>query len=101
MGLTLHAQKRHRACSLTTVRVPEGVDAAKIVTRLLKEYNTEISGGLGTLKGKIWRIGLMGYGSTRENVLLILSALEKLLTDEGFKTQPGAGVAAAIRTLNA
>jgi alanine-glyoxylate transaminase/serine-glyoxylate transaminase/serine-pyruvate transaminase len=96
MGLELHAQKGYRASSLTTVRVPPGIDAAKVSGRLLKEDNIEIGAGLGVLKGKIWRIGLMGHGSTRENVLLILSALERMLVDEGFKLARGAGVTAAI-----
>jgi alanine-glyoxylate transaminase/serine-glyoxylate transaminase/serine-pyruvate transaminase len=100
MGLTLHAQQGHRASSLTTVRVPAGVDAARVLQRLLSEYSIEIGGGLGDLKGKIWRIGLMGHASNRENVLLILSTLEKLLSDEGFKLEPGAGVVAAIKSLN-
>ena len=47
--------------------------------RLLDEYNTEIAGGLGAGKGKLWRIGLMGYSSRRENVAVLLSALETLL----------------------
>lgn len=79
MGLELHVPKAHRLPSLTTVRVPEGVDEAKVRACLLKEYNIEIAGGLGDLKGKIWRIGLMGYSSRPENVLLLLSALMRLL----------------------
>ncbi len=50
--------------------------------RLLSEYNIEISGGLGELKGRVWRIGLMGFGSRPENVLLLVSALERLLRTE-------------------
>jgi alanine-glyoxylate transaminase / serine-glyoxylate transaminase / serine-pyruvate transaminase len=100
MGLTLHAQEGYRASSLTTVRVPAGVDAAKVIQKLLQEYSIEISGGLGSLKGKIFRIGLMGHGSTKENILLVLSSLEKCLKEEGFKMEPGAGVAAAIKSLN-
>jgi alanine-glyoxylate transaminase / serine-glyoxylate transaminase / serine-pyruvate transaminase len=100
MGLELHAQKGYRASSLTTVRVPAGVDAGKVLQKLLKEYSIEVSGGLGVLKGKVLRIGLMGHGSTSENVLLILSALERCLKEEGFKMEPGAGVAAAIKSMN-
>ena len=62
---------------------------------MLNEFNIEIGGGLGTLKGKIWRIGLMGYSSTSENVMMVLMTLEKLLKDGGFKVSQGAGVAAA------
>jgi alanine-glyoxylate transaminase / serine-glyoxylate transaminase / serine-pyruvate transaminase len=101
MGLTLHAQKGHRLSSLTTVRIPQGIDDMKIRGRLLDEYSIEISGGLGPLKGKIWRIGLMGHSSTQENVLLFLSAFEKIMQSEGYKMEPGSGVAAAIKTLRA
>jgi alanine-glyoxylate transaminase/serine-glyoxylate transaminase/serine-pyruvate transaminase len=79
MGLTLHVPVEHRLPVLTTVRIPEGVDDAKIRKQLLQDYNIEIGGGLGELKGKVWRIGLMGFSSRRENVVLLLSALEKLL----------------------
>jgi alanine-glyoxylate transaminase/serine-glyoxylate transaminase/serine-pyruvate transaminase len=100
MGLELHAQEGHRLNTLTTVRIPQGVDDAKIRRGLLNEFNIEIGGGLGSLKGQIWRIGLMGYSSTAENVLLFLSSLEKLLSEEGYKLEPGAGVAAAIKALS-
>ena len=101
MGLKLHAQEGHRLSMLTSLRVPEGIDDAKIRKRLLDEYNIEIGGGLGSLKGQIWRIGLMGYSSTEENVLLVLSALEKLLVREGYKMEAGAGVVAAKQSLSA
>lgn len=99
MRLELHAQEGYRSNSLTTVRVPDGVDAARVVSRLLQEENIEIGSGLGPLKGKIWRIGLMGDSSTKENVLLFLSAFERILADEGFHADPGAGIAAAIKSL--
>lgn len=79
LDLSLHVAKEHRLPTLTTVRVPTGVDELSIRQRLLREYNIEIAGGLGELKGKIWRIGLMGYSSRPENVVLLLSALERLL----------------------
>jgi alanine-glyoxylate transaminase/serine-glyoxylate transaminase/serine-pyruvate transaminase len=79
LGLRLHVPLEYRLPSLTTVLVPEGVDEAVIRRRLLDEYNIEIAGGLGTLKGRVWRIGLMGYSSRPENVLLLLAALERLL----------------------
>lgn len=79
LDLTLHVPEAHRLTTLTTVRVPEGVDELAVRRRLLEEYNIEIAGGLGELKGRIWRIGLMGYSSRPENVILLLSALERLL----------------------
>ncbi len=99
MGLKLHAQQGHRLSMLTSVRIPQGIDDAKIRKGLLNEFGIEIGGGLGPLKGQIWRIGLMGYSSSEENVLMVLSALEKLLSREGYKTEAGAGVAAAIQSL--
>jgi alanine-glyoxylate transaminase/serine-glyoxylate transaminase/serine-pyruvate transaminase len=79
LDLSLHVPPEHRLPTLTTVRIPEGVDDLAIRQRLLNDYNIEISGGLGELKGRVWRIGLMGYSSRPENVLLFLSALERLL----------------------
>ena len=99
MGLALHAQPDHRLSTLTTVRIPEGIDDALIRQRLLSDYSIEIGGGLGPLKGKIWRIGLMGYSSSEQNILLFLSALEKLLAEEGYKTETGAGTTAAMKSL--
>lgn len=79
LGLSLHVPEAYRLPSLTTVRVPEGVDELKVRQRLLTEYHIEISGGLGELKGKVWRIGLMGYSSRKENVTLLLAAFDKIL----------------------
>jgi len=100
MGLELHAQQGYRLSVLTTVRIPSGVDDAKVRQRLLNEYNIEIGGGLGRLKGQVWRIGLMGHSSSAENIFLFLSALEKLLSDEGYLVQPGVGVTAAAQALH-
>lgn len=79
LGLKLIVPVDYRLPTLTTVAVPEGVDDAEIRRRLLNEYNIEIAGGLGVFKGKVWRIGLMGYSSRRENVILLISALTRLL----------------------
>ncbi len=79
LGLSLFVPEPTRLPSLTTVRVPENVDDASIRKQLLEKYNIEISGGLGELKGKVWRIGLMGYSSRVENIQLLLSALKELL----------------------
>ena len=80
MGLALHvADPALRVPSLTTVRVPDGVDEAVVRGRLRDEYGIEIGAGLGPLKGKVWRIGLMGHGSQKANVLLLLAALVDLL----------------------
>ena len=99
MGLTLHAQEGHRLNTLTSVRIPAGVDDLRVRLGLLNEFGIEIGGGLGMLKGQIWRIGLMGHSSSTENVLLLLSALEKQLLAEGCSVESGAGITAAIQSL--
>ena len=99
IGIVLHAEDGHRLNSLTSIRVPAGVDDLRVRQKLLNEYNIEIGGGLGPLKGKIWRIGLMGESSSEGNVLLLLYALEKILQAEGYRLEAGAGVTAAIQVL--
>ncbi|MFO7664353.1 MAG: alanine--glyoxylate aminotransferase family protein [Chloroflexota bacterium] len=79
LGLEPHVAPEIRLPSLTTVRVPEGVDAAAVSRRLLSEYNIEIAGGLGDLAGKVWRVGLMGYNARREAVAVLLQALGEVL----------------------
>lgn len=79
LGLELHVEQEHRLSTLTTVRVPLGVDPKAIARQLLKEYNIEIGGGLGDLSGKVWRIGLMGFNSRRETVDQLLVALRQVL----------------------
>ncbi len=100
MGLKLHAQEGHRLPSLTTVRVPDGVDDMAVRRGLLQEHNIEVGGGIGVLQGQVWRVGLMGFGSSEQNVLAFLYALETQLTKQGFGAETGAGVAAAARSLN-
>jgi len=80
MDLPLLVPLEHRLPSLTTPKVPPSVDEAAVRRQLLNEYNIEIAGGFGPLKGQIWRIGLMGFSSRRENVLLLLAALRDLLS---------------------
>ncbi len=79
LDMVLHVDEAYRLPTLTTVRIPTNVDEAAVRKDLLHDYNIEIGGGLGELKGQVWRIGLMGYGSRKENVLLLLAALEELM----------------------
>jgi len=95
MGLRLLAQEGYRLPQLTTVGVPDGIDEAKVRAELLRLFNIEIAAGLGPLKGKIWRIGLMGEGSQRVNVVLVLSALEEILGSMGMEIARGRALAAA------
>jgi alanine-glyoxylate transaminase/serine-glyoxylate transaminase/serine-pyruvate transaminase len=67
----------------------------------LKENGIEIGGGLGPMKGKVWRIGLMGESSRRAHVLTVLAALEDALRAEGRSVTPGAAVAAAQASYSA
>ncbi len=76
LGLELHVPEPLRLPTLTTVRIPDGVDGKAFSRHLLDRYGIEIGGGLGVLAGKIWRIGLMGYNSTPENVDRLLNLLE-------------------------
>ncbi len=84
-----------RLWSLNAVKIPEQVSDARVREGLLAEYGVEIGGGLGSLKGRVWRIGLMGESSTRNNVMLFLAALEEMLRLEGMGIERGAGTAAA------
>ena len=80
IGLSCHVENPElRIPSLTTVRVPEDVDAKTVTGRLLNEYNIEIAGGFSKLAGQVWRVGLMGYNGRPENVMLLLAALKEIL----------------------
>jgi alanine-glyoxylate transaminase/serine-glyoxylate transaminase/serine-pyruvate transaminase len=68
-----------RLWSLNAVSVPAGIDEARLRKRLLDEYSIEIGAGLGPLAGRIWRVGLMGSGSTRDNITRLTTALTTLL----------------------
>jgi alanine-glyoxylate transaminase/serine-glyoxylate transaminase/serine-pyruvate transaminase len=101
MGLQMLVSPEHRLPTLNTVRIPEGVDDMKVRGYLLENFNLEIGGGLGVFKGKVWRVGLMGYSSSAENVLFFISSLSRALALQGFKTDVGAGLDAAMSALNA
>ena len=97
MGLELLVKNpNERLVTVTPVMISAGVDDVKFRNQLLDEFNIEIAGGIGALKAKIWRLGLMGYCAQKANVLLLLAAMEKVLVDQGARVAPGAGVAAAI-----
>jgi len=91
---------KDRLVTVTPVMVPAGVDDVKFRDQLLEEFNIEIAGGIGPLKGKIWRLGLMGYCAQKANVLLLLAAMEKVALDQGARIPAGAGVAAAARSFS-
>lgn len=89
-----------RACTVNTIRIPDGVEDARVRSALLQRYGIEIAGGLAQLKGKIWRVGLMGLTASLSNVLLLLSALDAALADAGYKFPRGAGAAAAEKAFS-
>jgi alanine-glyoxylate transaminase / serine-glyoxylate transaminase / serine-pyruvate transaminase len=97
IGLELAAQEGYRLPQVAAVRVPRGIDEAKVRAELLHTYNVEIGAGLGPFKGKVWRIGLMGESSRRENVMLILNALEQILGSMGHEVVRGRALSAADR----
>jgi alanine-glyoxylate transaminase / serine-glyoxylate transaminase / serine-pyruvate transaminase len=95
LGLEMPVAPEHRLPMLNSVGVPEGVDEAAVRGALLSRHGIEIGAGLGPLKGKVWRIGLMGESSTPANVFLVLTALGEALQS----TRVGAALAAAEKVL--
>ena len=99
LGLGLLADPDYRLNPLTTVAVPDGIDDAKVRRSLLDDYNIEIGGGLGEFRGKAWRIGLMGESAREMNVFAVLSALETILTKNGYEVAYGSSLAAAQKVI--
>ena len=100
MGMQFLVQESHRLPQLNAINVPEGVDEAQVRQRLLAQFSLEIGAGLGSLAGKIWRIGLMGYTSNPKNVLFCLTALERVLTELKAPIVAGTAAAAAGKLLS-
>src|SRR3954471_10612672 len=95
IGIEYATQAGRELPQLNAVRIPAGVEDVAIRKGLLERFGIEIGAGLGAFKGKVWRIGLMGYSSRQTNVLLFLAALEQLLGEHGHKFQHGAAISAA------
>jgi alanine-glyoxylate transaminase/serine-glyoxylate transaminase/serine-pyruvate transaminase len=95
LGMSYTAAEGRQLPQLNAVRIPAGTDDLAVRKQLLSDFGIEIGGGLGDLKGKAWRIGLMGYNSRPGIVLLLLGALEQCLQKAGVKVPAGAAVAAA------
>jgi alanine-glyoxylate transaminase/serine-glyoxylate transaminase/serine-pyruvate transaminase len=96
MGLSLVVAPADRLPQLNSVTIPEGIDEAHVRAQLLAQYGLEIGAGLGSLAGKVWRIGLMGYACNRKNVLLCLGALDAVLTRMHAPVASGVAVGAAM-----
>ena len=100
MGLGFIVKESERLPQLNSVSIPDGVDEAKVRSRLLNEFNLEIGAGLGALAGKVWRIGLMGHSSRAENILLCVSALEAVLSDMNAPINTGVALKAIQEKLD-
>ncbi len=82
LGLTLFTPPAHQLPMLHVINIPAGLDDLAVRRRLL-DRGIEISGGFGPLKGKTWRVGLMGHNARAPSVDVLLGALEEVLRDSG------------------
>jgi alanine-glyoxylate transaminase/serine-glyoxylate transaminase/serine-pyruvate transaminase len=99
IGLSLLPPPSERIPSLNAVVVPAGIDEAAVRRALLATHNIEIGGALGPLAGRVWRVGLMGAGATKPNLLAFLEAFEDVLAGAGHAFDRGASIAAASHAL--
>lgn len=99
MGLRLLPPEGERLWTLNAVSVPQGADDAAVRKHVLDRFNMEIGAGLGPLAGRIFRVGLMGASSSAALVALCLDAMGDALSAQGVAVSPGAGTAAALKTL--
>ena len=97
LGLKFLVEESFRLPQMNAVSVMPNIDEKEVRKRLLEEYNIEIGAGLGSLSGKIWRFGIMGYSCKMENVMLALCALETVFSDMGADTEVGVAEAAAYK----
>ncbi len=95
LGLNPLPSPDRRLPTLVCVTVPAHIDETAVRAELLRRFGIEIGGGLGPLKGTVWRIGLMGESSTEANVLTLLNAIEEIGIQRGWVSTPGAGLQAA------
>jgi (S)-ureidoglycine-glyoxylate aminotransferase len=96
LGLKVFGDPAHRIPHITGVCVPDGVDGERVRAGMLADFGVEIGSAFGPLKGKMWRIGTMGYNARKDAVLLTLAALEAALAAERCTLPRGAGVDAAV-----
>jgi (S)-ureidoglycine-glyoxylate aminotransferase len=95
LGLKVFGDVAHKIPHITGVSIPEGVDGERVRGRMLRDFGVEIGSSFGPLKGKVWRIGTMGYNARKDAVLVTLAALEAALAAERVPLPRGAGVDAA------
>jgi (S)-ureidoglycine---glyoxylate transaminase len=99
MGLALFGDQNVRMNNIVAVRIPDGADADGVRATLLADYGIEIGTSFGPMHGKVWRVGVMGYNARKDAVVTTLAALEQVLRRAGVPVPPGAGVDAALDTL--
>ena len=95
LGLEFIVPENERLPQLNAIGIPAGVNEALVRQQLLQQFNLEIGAGIGALAGKIWRVGLMGYASRAENMLLCISALEAILSQSNAAINRGIAIDAA------
>jgi (S)-ureidoglycine---glyoxylate transaminase len=95
LGLALFGDQRHRMNNVVGVAIPDGVDDVRVRSHLLEDFGIEIGTSFGPLKGRIWRVGTMGYNARKDAVLGTLAALEHVLRRAGARVTAGSGVGAA------
>jgi len=100
LGLKMLVKPEYRLPTLNTIVIPEGVDDVKLRRYLLDKFKLDIGGGFGLLKGKVWRVGLMGYSCSADNVLFFIPALSRALAVQGVKTDLASGLDAVLSELD-
>ncbi len=100
MGLTIFGDLNHQMPTISCVNIPKGIDEAQIREELVTHFNIEIAPGFGPLKGKVWRVGALGYSSRKQNILIFLGALETLLLYHQADIHPSKAVLAALEVYN-
>ena len=100
LGLKMLVAPEYRLPTLNTVVIPDGVDDLKLRRYLLEKFKLDIGGGFGRLKGKVWRVGLMGYSSSADNVLFFIPAISRALALQGYPTDLAAGLDAVLSELD-
>ncbi|MBY7144224.1 alanine--glyoxylate aminotransferase family protein [Virgibacillus sp. NKC19-3] len=96
MGVELFGEEENKLPVVTIVKVPKGVSESAVRQTMLNEFGIEIAGAFGPLKGKVWRIGSMGFSSRKNNILRVLGALESTLTYHGANVNSGDATQAAL-----
>ena len=101
MGLSLYGDQSHRMNNVVGVYIPDGVPGEAVRSAMLQDFAIEIGTSFGSLKGKIWRIGTMGYNARKDAVLTTLAALEQVLRRAGHTVVQGNAVDAALTVYGA